>query len=708
MWNKKTFVKNDANYLDPEIQDLKKIRLTQFENTVTLSAAAARAEIGISAYGRGKEILMVFANSTYLTKDVDYILGADAISIEKKEGSWDKGTEIHFLLFKYVTDDPMTFTDADQIDDGSIPETKLVLGIKQLLDKVRSIDAAAAKDPAGFINDTKLNLSLLDKSKVDKNGSGQVSLEMLTQSARESMTGGSVAVVGTRSVGLPQLTSTIQKDMSDLTKPEYSMIMDKHYRDIDGVAVEYSVASYHSTILPASSGDVFLISTRTSSANQTGIIYVDDNMNIKGSDLKGTGSPLVFTEYDTIAPPGATKVIFSVYGTPETYLFIEKYNYSPVAKKKIVDLMETRLSVLEKGEVLYPKEQEISILTDIHYRDVGGIATEYTFSGYHSTIYPAAPGDMFRIDTRMGSSMNQIGIIFADDSNNILEKKFYEVGTITIIKDYDVMAPLGTTKIIVSVYGDAETYLVFKKFLPEPIATERYVSDFIDSNGANNFWSGKKVVFTGDSITDPNYNGSLSHHYPSMVAESLGMSSVNYAISGSTIAINPDSPDGRTPIISRYQEMDDDADLVIVAASTNDWHYDWTPLGDMSSRDNNTFYGALHNLCLGLMLKYQEKQILFMAPVKRRQGSHDTPDAVNGNGKTLGEYAEIMKEVCGYYGIPVLDMFNESGLYPFDDTLAVKYYNQQGSEGSYYYTHPNAEGHKMMARRVTGYLRQLG
>jgi lysophospholipase L1-like esterase len=80
---------------------------------------------------------------------------------------------------------------------------------------------------------------------------------------------------------------------------------------------------------------------------------------------------------------------------------------------------------------------------------------------------------------------------------------------------------------------------------------------------------------------------------------------------------------------------------------------------------------------------------------------------VNGNGKTLKEYGDIIKEVCAYYSIPVLDMYKESGLYPFDDELAINYYNQQGSAGAYYYTHPNAEGHKLMAKRLTGYLRQL-
>ena len=41
-------------------------------------------------------------------------------------------------------------------------------------------------------------------------------------------------------------------------------------------------------------------------------------------------------------------------------------------------------------------------------------------------------------------------------------------------------------------------------------------------------------------------------------------------------------------------------------------------------------------------------------------------------------------------------MYTLSGLYPFDDELAVYYFNQQSNSEGYYYVHPNSKGHKMM------------
>ena len=147
----------------------------------------------------------------------------------------------------------------------------------------------------------------------------------------------------------------------------------------------------------------------------------------------------------------------------------------------------------------------------------------------------------------------------------------------------------------------------------------------------------------------------------------------------------------------RYQCMDDDVDLVVIAAGTNDWSYADAPVGTFEDRIPTTFYGALHLLCLGLLDKYLGKQIVFMTPIKRYE-----IDQKNRNGLKQVEYADIIKEVCAYYSIPVLDMWRESGLNCGIPSQA-DYYFTDGPGGG----HPNQNGHEKMAQRVSGYLRQL-
>lgn len=141
----------------------------------------------------------------------------------------------------------------------------------------------------------------------------------------------------------------------------------------------------------------------------------------------------------------------------------------------------------------------------------------------------------------------------------------------------------------------------------------------------------------------------------------------------------------RYPIVWRYHEMPDDAEIIAIAGGTNDHCYALTPIGSFEDRTPFTFYGALHLLCLGLMDKYVGKLIVFATPIKRHQGNH-----INSRGETLQRYADIIKEVCAFYGIPVLDMFRECMLNPGIRSQYEAFFADP--------SHPKQAGHEMMAR----------
>ena len=240
-----------------------------------------------------------------------------------------------------------------------------------------------------------------------------------------------------------------------------------------------------------------------------------------------------------------------------------------------------------------------------------------------------------------------------------------------------------------------ETYKIMQEVLPSTSET----------NSKTHPWNEKRVLFNGDSITHAGGNKS----YVDFLTEKLNLDSVNYAIGGSTLAVNPDRPNDRNPLIERYQEMDNDADAVVIAITTNDWMYSWSELGNMSSRENTTTYGALHNLCLGLLEKYSvlETKILFVTPIKRNQRPFPNQEDVNSNGITLEEMGGIIKEVCGYYGIRVFDGYNEIPLNPHVDSQALIYFDEEGTEEAPLFTHPNNQGQEVIANTLEGYLNQV-
>ena len=184
----------------------------------------------------------------------------------------------------------------------------------------------------------------------------------------------------------------------------------------------------------------------------------------------------------------------------------------------------------------------------------------------------------------------------------------------------------------------------------------------------------------GDSIT------AASNAYHKWAGESLGLNVINYGIGETAIAYDS----GRSNAMSeRYVNMSDDLDIITVLGGTNDGS---ATIGTMSDRTNVTFYGALHVLYAGLIQKYPGKRIgiMLMTP---RDGT------VDGSNTHFNARIKAEIEVAHYYGIPVLDLFNESGI-----AVAIS------SQRTLYMPdglHPSTDGHKIIARKVSAFLKRL-
>ena len=200
-----------------------------------------------------------------------------------------------------------------------------------------------------------------------------------------------------------------------------------------------------------------------------------------------------------------------------------------------------------------------------------------------------------------------------------------------------------------------------------------------------NFWNGKTWNVLGDSIT---FGAKTKLTYHAYLKEKLNIATVNnYGISGSTIAVNSNATgDG---MCVRYANMNNNADIISVAGGVND-HGLNTPLGDISSTDNKTFYGALKILCEGLLTKYPLKTIFFITPM--HYTDFFSGDTTNSLKLSLTDYVDAIIEVCRMYSIPVLDNYSNIGIYPKNSTQKSIY----TADG----LHPNEEGHKKIANEI--------
>lgn len=213
---------------------------------------------------------------------------------------------------------------------------------------------------------------------------------------------------------------------------------------------------------------------------------------------------------------------------------------------------------------------------------------------------------------------------------------------------------------------------------------------------------GLKVNFLGDSITEGVGTSDISKVYWNLLKERDGVIARGYGVGGTRIAKQRiPSPDAKWDkyFFSRIDEMDDDADIVVIFGGTNDHGHGDAPIGEFSDRTDDTFYGALHHLYQELLKKYPQAHIVVCTPL-HRAGEHDAINALNQrNSGCLEDYVNIIQEVAAYYALPVLDLYRTSGIQPEEDFLRERY----APDGC----HPNDAGNERIYTCMKSFLQAL-
>ena len=211
-----------------------------------------------------------------------------------------------------------------------------------------------------------------------------------------------------------------------------------------------------------------------------------------------------------------------------------------------------------------------------------------------------------------------------------------------------------------------------------------------------------KINFLGDSITEGHGVTDVSGRFTNLLADNYGVIARNYGIGGTRIAIQktPSAcPRHDLYFIGRVAEMDPDCDVVMVFGGTNDYGHGDAPMGSMSDRTEETFYGALHVLYNTLLNRYPESKIIIMTPIHRldaQQTKYENGASVN---RSLKQYVDAIREVAEYYSLPVLDLYASYGIQPQVQIMREKFV----PDG----LHPNDAGHHILAEKIAAFLQTL-
>lgn len=198
-------------------------------------------------------------------------------------------------------------------------------------------------------------------------------------------------------------------------------------------------------------------------------------------------------------------------------------------------------------------------------------------------------------------------------------------------------------------------------------------------------------VAIGDSITR-SYN---TTKWTGIVNEMENLNSMqNLGIAGATYAVRGGREDSAVDKIDVVK-----GDLILIAYGINDFHSN-VRLGEFNSDDTGSFYGALEYVYSTVITNNPAARILVITPMKQH-GYNEAPDSYTKNKQGLlqVDYINAIKEVAGKYSLPVIDLFNNAGMSPFNEAQASQYFRDG--------LHPNQAGEYVYARKVVEAINSL-
>lgn len=233
----------------------------------------------------------------------------------------------------------------------------------------------------------------------------------------------------------------------------------------------------------------------------------------------------------------------------------------------------------------------------------------------------------------------------------------------------------------------------YRTSLQETLEVNQSDREFIAENQKD--FSGLKIACLGDSITAAanldNLEGYEQYAYPARLAELLDAGEVcNLGIGGSSI--------GRywaDAFVDRYQEIPQDADIILVMGGTNDgFCVSDQEFGSLTERTPRTFCGDLDELMRGLKENYPDAEVFFATPLPNIL--HDYLRSERDYLLPQKDFADVIRTLAQEYGFHVVDLYNSNILDSHDADVVAEYM----PDG----VHCNQEGYQILAEHFAAEL----
>lgn len=328
-----------------------------------------------------------------------------------------------------------------------------------------------------------------------------------------------------------------------------------------------------------------------------------------------------------------------------------------------------------------------------------------------------------------GSCYNQSGAAVSDSDWSRTPLYAVKAGdVVSVTKPYNqyltcfdtglrfVSAQSSTLSAVSYVIPDGVAYIGLNIYLPYlsehacTVNNERlgaaYTVPWLDYEPNSPDWRGKKYLSHGDSATwqdgkaytQGSHVGETARGYQTVLKEKLKLADVNNQgrYSCPMAVVNGNGVVNTVKAIADYTAYG----LCTIECGTADFKQS-VPLGSPgkigdSGFDTATFFGAYREAIEYILSSSPAVRLVLMTPLQCSNNSYDV-NTVNSAGYKLINYVNAVRQLGQMYGLPVCDMYANSGI----TQLTMPYYTIDGLR-------PNDLGYERMGSALAGFLKSGG
>ena len=226
--------------------------------------------------------------------------------------------------------------------------------------------------------------------------------------------------------------------------------------------------------------------------------------------------------------------------------------------------------------------------------------------------------------------------------------------------------------------------------------TEDEIKEIISDNDS---LKDKKILVLGDSISTDAY-GNYKKWVSDLVDEGFFPSTItnnSQHATGFVARYTAENANAENSFVQRIQAVVDknSYDYVIIFGGINDYIQHIEMGGETGKTDKATYFKPAVDWFFDYLIKnFVQARILIISPLRTYNVYKNLAGGSQATGYYQTDYADYIKQVAKSYCLPVLNLTEESGFYPFIDEFKAKWTLIPSGYTSADGVHPNVEWSK--------------